>query len=464
MFKSASTNTASAKSSNPSLLENEKKGNGFIQPKLNIGKSNDTYEIEADRVADTIVTKRNDRNKSLFGSPLTPGVQKSEEKENEIQEKSISESITPLIQKQEPSEPLPPDSRTFLFPSISQTFGRFGVTYFPNDPLPLNGILNVELKVHFTFNGRFTPEEQLTFTQNFENSIENAWSNKHRLVLNDPNMDQHFSNVQINIVTVDSPADAQFTTTVARRNRYFRSNVEGTQVELDNNDADNSKSNQVTRADFFKQVGDFGFDSSTINSDVQQDLDEVTSFLNSIPQNIRAAEDIDNMLFMEYTGRASSGGNRAYNKRLSQKRIDSVKGHIDSQFPELTAIESVSADGEVNTQAESKYRRVDVKIDSPLTNELETTNQNTAAHEAGHMFGLDDEYIEENRSKHRFEGDEPDHANLVEQLIGNEAAEELRVGNNESIMSHGMEVKRGHYLPFLAAIIRLTGNDNWNVE
>lgn len=77
-----------------------------VQAKLNIGKSNDKYEKEADAVADKVVNK-----KGLFGNePFiapSPTIQKTEEGEKDIQkseeteqiqEKPIHDSITPLVQ------------------------------------------------------------------------------------------------------------------------------------------------------------------------------------------------------------------------------------------------------------------------------------------------------------------------------------------------------------------------------
>ena len=79
------------------------KSNGFIQPKLNIGKSGDKYEVEADRAADQIVAKGNE-NASSFVAP-SPVVQKQsdedvqkQESESEIQQKPVVDKITPGVQ------------------------------------------------------------------------------------------------------------------------------------------------------------------------------------------------------------------------------------------------------------------------------------------------------------------------------------------------------------------------------
>lgn len=90
MFVAKNTTTASS----PSSITN-KGTNAFIQPKLNIGKANDKYEVEADHVADQIVAKNNKSSDPFF--PATPSVQKQSE-EDFIQEKPLVDSITPVVQ------------------------------------------------------------------------------------------------------------------------------------------------------------------------------------------------------------------------------------------------------------------------------------------------------------------------------------------------------------------------------
>ncbi|MBQ4805301.1 DUF4157 domain-containing protein [Aquimarina sp. MMG015] len=96
MFRSASPNTASAKSGNSSLFQKDKNEDAFVQPKLTVGKPNDKYEVEADRVADTIVAKGNEQGNSFF-SPV-PRVQK--QNEEEVQQKPKVERISQLVQRQ----------------------------------------------------------------------------------------------------------------------------------------------------------------------------------------------------------------------------------------------------------------------------------------------------------------------------------------------------------------------------
>jgi len=82
----------------------------FGQAKLNIGKANDKYEVEADRVADKVVSKNNApappvQKKDAGGPKESEGAKEEDvqmksapEQETEIQEKPISDSITKGIQ------------------------------------------------------------------------------------------------------------------------------------------------------------------------------------------------------------------------------------------------------------------------------------------------------------------------------------------------------------------------------
>ncbi|WP_299248482.1 DUF4157 domain-containing protein [uncultured Aquimarina sp.] len=112
MFKTATAHTTNAKSSNSSLFQKETGDSAFIQPKLNIGKPGDKYEVEADRVADTIVAKGNDQSNSFFSpAPLVQKqseeeIQKQEYTENQIQQKPLVEHISPLVQRQVEEEPV----------------------------------------------------------------------------------------------------------------------------------------------------------------------------------------------------------------------------------------------------------------------------------------------------------------------------------------------------------------------
>jgi hypothetical protein len=80
--------------------------------------------------------------------------------------------------------------------------------------------------------------------------------------------------------------------------------------------------------------------------------------------------------------------------------------------------------------------------------------QTVAAHEAGHMFGLDDEYTGEGAYK---AGQKTEHTDI--------AAKEGHTGamhaKSDSIMSEGKEVRPHHYVTFLDALRTVTGMQEW---
>lgn len=89
-----------------------------VQAKLNIGKSNDKYEVEADRVADQVVSNKQTANTDTFFSPspvvqkkLAGNVQKQEQQNKEIQRKTAAETITPVVQLKAESIQTKLDSR-----------------------------------------------------------------------------------------------------------------------------------------------------------------------------------------------------------------------------------------------------------------------------------------------------------------------------------------------------------------
>lgn len=62
----------------------------FIQPKLKVGQPGDKYEVEADNVADKVVNKTSTNSEGA--------IQKKGASEEEVQQKPLASSITPLVQ------------------------------------------------------------------------------------------------------------------------------------------------------------------------------------------------------------------------------------------------------------------------------------------------------------------------------------------------------------------------------
>lgn len=127
-FKQISKSNPSAPSS-----VNASKGTDFfgVQAKLNIGKSNDKFEVEADKVADQVVANKQTANTDAFFSPspvvqkkLARNVQKQEEQNKEVQQKTAAETITPVVQLKKELIQNKLDSRTTEKKEINPAFSR----------------------------------------------------------------------------------------------------------------------------------------------------------------------------------------------------------------------------------------------------------------------------------------------------------------------------------------------------
>lgn len=102
-------NTIQKGSPNATVQQKEDTSFFGVQAKLSIGKPNDKYEAEADAVADKVVSKSESKTPFSESTTFFPGrpapIQKSpfeevqtKEETEEIQEKPLAESITPVVQ------------------------------------------------------------------------------------------------------------------------------------------------------------------------------------------------------------------------------------------------------------------------------------------------------------------------------------------------------------------------------
>ncbi|MEJ2212091.1 MAG: hypothetical protein P8129_24090 [Anaerolineae bacterium] len=76
----------------------------LLQAKLTVGPVGDSYEQEADRVAEQVM-QMGKRANGQMGAQPGPGVQRQEEEE-ELQTKPLAASLTPIVQRQEEEEEL----------------------------------------------------------------------------------------------------------------------------------------------------------------------------------------------------------------------------------------------------------------------------------------------------------------------------------------------------------------------
>jgi outer membrane protein OmpA-like peptidoglycan-associated protein len=355
----------------------------------------------------------------------------------------------------------------FSVNNFVKSFANFDAQYSVVGPVPATGTLFIAHGVHMNYPKSMTKSEQTTFENDFVKSVHEKWSDQHLLGLLEPGFSSYMCNVDVTAHVEDNPKDAHTVIDVVKpkpKEKRFRPRVSDTdkkpdsqtthKAKLDFRDPTIEKKNKTNDPDFIRDVGNFDFDSDKINSNCQEDIDAIITFINSIPD--KPGEDCKFSLI--YTGRASSDGDAAYNKKLSERRTQSVSKILDA-LPGFCLSVSTPA-GEEEATESAEFRRVSVGVFDHTKNKTTDTTQNLAAHEFGHMVGLGDEYVETKPeipgTKARFFGDKPRNHDLVKDLIDEDAANELIVRDSANIMSLGNEIKRGHYVMFVAAIDVMT--------
>lgn len=383
-----------------------------------------------------------------------------------------------------------PELRRIL--QVSQFAGggsRFDLDYLPNsgrsrDQRPVYGKVIITLKLHVAFRDftreirrqepyntmRFTAaqrrdfawkeEEKEEFNRNIITSIQDAWSGKHELSCTTPGCEELQAGLQVEVQLVGDAAEAHTRVTaqkVPEGAPRFRSFVQGDEAVLDR--LDPTEASTLDTDELHHSIGPFEHDSADITP-LQGQID---AFIRDFEAMEPQGDEFSDQFRLRVVGRSTTPGSKAYNLRLAQQRASHVSEYIFANTSRSAYREKDESQGETGTTDAEEFRRVDLFVARE-----NSASQMTAAHEAGHMFGLGDEYEDakdddDPSGRGRFTGDQPSHYDDVRDELGTAAADDVMVGNNDSIMSHGMEVAPAHYTPFIQQLENLT-NVQWTIK
>jgi len=196
----------------------------------------------------------------------------------------------------------------------------------------------------------------------------------------------------------------------------------------------------------------FGHNSAALSADDEE-------ILHGFAADFRDANlDLSNPV--QLVGHASSSGSEAYNLQLTQQRIDAVRKCLtDVGFTGINDRVTTVNQGEAGATEAPEWQRVDLIVGSG-------EGQLVAAHEFGHVFGLDDEYVSNDvnpggtiTGSGKAVGTAVDHDQMARDIGTSGAIAE----NNDSIMSLGNTIRGQHYATFGWALGQVTGVTEWQV-
>jgi outer membrane protein OmpA-like peptidoglycan-associated protein len=406
----------------------------------------------------------------------------------ELQRAAGNRAVQGMVQRQ-PTPPNP-DLQRFLGTNFTHAGARFELNYKPTggapiDQRPISGDATVTLRLHITFKNfdnalrrkppynthrftraqladfNWTDDERAKFRADMVSSIQDAWSVKHRMLCTSAGFEELSAGVRVVVEEVADAARAHNKVTALKIPRdapRFRSFVQGDTSTLDIRDPSETEEHEVTKPEFVRQVGPFELGKAELTPELTGQLDAIVGELSGLQEPGKQQHGLGEDLPTVFRGRASTPGTRTANKKLATERAKNAEKYVEDKMGWAPQGQARGV-GEENATDEARFQRVDVEVVN-LGGGSGPVRQNTAAHEAGHMFGLGDEY--QDVEAHRLTGDQPSHFGDVESELGTDAANDLLAGDSGSMMSVGSRVEPGHYVPFLQALEAVTGKQ-WTI-
>lgn len=319
---------------------------------------------------------------------------------------------------------------------------------------------------------KWNDKEKTKFKTDYQKSVTDVWStdaSKLSYKLNNPEYEKYHLKNNVELMFTDKDPHEKINTIkmlpTMNRLRSYR----GDEDLFDSRDVSEKEKRTVAKSYLAEQIGEFETGKSALTPGVTAKIDAFAGKAKKIMEAHKKDTPAPSWN-LEVRGRASKGGSKSFNKKISTERASKVSDEIFTKVPDLSSGTS-GGTGFENTEKDTKYQRVEVILSDSNMIDIE---QNVAAHETGHMFGLGDEYSDETTAGalKKSTGDEADETSqaIRDAGMGEAEVEEHRVNqHNDSIMNSGSVVSRGHYSFFLIKLKEIATDEtsgaqvNWDV-
>lgn len=312
---------------------------------------------------------------------------------------------------------------------------------------------------------QWTPAEQGPWLTNLKTLIESTWGGKHSFFLNKPRWTWLGADVKVTLdigqrakAAGDHMTAEIYKTPPGESLRTFDiSHEAGPGSTTDPRDQTMRLASTTTgpkEYDLLRASVEFGFNSDVLTGTAVAKLNGFIARFNGAVGNAAHQE-----VRVEIVGHASASGDEKYNLDLSERRANAVRDHLaNNGFANTATRVAITPRGETEAdQTRPKLatdQRADLIVDGG-------ERMITAAHEWGHAFGVDDEYVTGGTNI----GDPVDHDAMTRAMTdanGVHLPGAIKE-HNGGIMSFGTEVRPQHYSTFHYALATITAQSPWSL-
>ncbi|BAL26840.1 DUF4157 domain-containing protein [Azoarcus sp. KH32C] len=312
---------------------------------------------------------------------------------------------------------------------------------------------------------QWTPAEQAPWLANLKSLIESTWSGKHSFFLNKPRWTWLGADVKVALdigqrakAAGDHMTAEIYKTPPGESLRTFDISHEvapgSTTDPRDQTMRLASTTTGPKEYDLLRESVEFGFNSDALTGTAVGKLNDFIARFNGAVGNAAHQE-----VRVEIVGHTSASGDEKYNHDLSERRANAVRDHLaNNGFANTATRVTITPRGETEAdQTQPKLatdQRADLIVDGG-------ERMITAAHEWGHAFGVDDEYVTGGTNI----GDPVDHDAMTKAMTdanGVHLPGAIKE-HNGGIMSFGTEVRPQHYSTFHHALTTVTAQSPWSL-